>query len=262
MSSPFFVLVTFLILPGCGSPAAVEHLTSREFSFLTRDGVRLVGTSYAPSQAGSPGLILVHGDDETRASFESFARKAQREGYHVLAFDRRGYGESTNMVAGSVDMNGAGALLDLEAARLALLQNGADPDNLAVIGAESGANLALKYAGPQSGIQAAVLLTPERSLDGIAVEELLQAFGARPVLLMVSTDDVHGLATAESLRALAPGHCEVREYQGSAEGTEILEAVSTSSGQLLLWLSGIIGPEAIERNRSLDESAAGSVQTD
>lgn len=242
-----------LILSGCGSQTGVENPEPREMSFLTRDGVRLVGSLYVPEQAGSSGLILVHDDGGDRSDFEPFARQAHRDGYFILAFDRRGHGDSTlpnSTQSGTASLSET--MNDIDAARQTLTSAGADPENLAIVGAGSGANLALAYAAANADIQATVLLSPARKVKDTPADETLRAYGLRPVLLMVSSGDTHALASAESLRAIASGHCEIHEYDGMANGTAIFDAIATSSGQTLLWLNDIIGPQAVNKNRELD----------
>lgn len=242
-----------LFLPfACGNRAPREELPPQDLSFLARDGARLAGTVYTPTAKGAAGLLLVHGEHGDRSDFDSFARRAQRSGYYAVAFDRRGYDDRVE--SGGIPSSASiGELLtDIDAARIALVETGADPDNVALIGAEDGAFLALEYAARDPKIPAVVLLSPEQSAGGDSTGDLLRAYGKRPFLLLVSTGDVHGLSVAESLRAAAAGHCEIHEYEGTSRGIGILDTVDTSAGQLLLWLEEIVGPDAIRRNEEFD----------
>ncbi|MBN2307672.1 MAG: hypothetical protein JXR94_01800, partial [Candidatus Hydrogenedentes bacterium] len=47
-----------------------------------------------------------------------------------------------------------------------------------------------------------------------------------------------------SLKKLAPGFSELREYAGAYHGTDIFVARPLSTEQVLLWLDSIIGCEA------------------
>lgn len=228
---------------GCNAPAPVEMPKPRDLSLLTQDGARIVGTLYAPTRTRPAGLILVPARGGNRSDFVLFAEKAQQEGYLSLAIDRSDSGEP--------DGDPQPALNDIDAARLALLNAGADPENLAIVGARGGANLAIAYAAAHDDIQAAVLLSPIRTDSGISAEDAVRRYGRRPLLLMVSSDDALAYATCRSLREAAAGHCEIREYEGQASGTEIFDAAATSCGQALLWLTEIIGPDAARRNRQL-----------
>jgi len=233
----------------------MDYAEERELSFLARDGVRLVGTLYVPDRERPAGLILVHDRDRSRIEFQSFAHHARREGYMSLAFDRRGHGDSGAPSGSALDRaegqvpDRPHVLDDIAAAKKTLIDAGADAENLAIVGAGSGANLALAYAAGDGGIQAAVLLSPVRIDEGISAVDAGKRYGRRPLMLLASANDTAGVTTCKALRELAPGYCEFREYDGTARGTHIFDAATTSSGQVLLWLSGIIGPEAAQRNR-------------
>jgi dienelactone hydrolase len=224
---------------------------------LTRDGVRLTGTLYETERPRPAGLILVHARGGSRTDYKSFAQQAQREGYLALAFDLRGHGDSlspSGVASSHHDFQAPhwqAVQYDIDAAKETILNAGADPENLAIVGAGLGANLALSYASTHEDIQAAVLLSPSRVEEGISAADAVKRFGMRPVMLLVTTGDTAGLATCQLLRDTVPGHCEIREYGGTARGAAIFDSASTSSGQVILWLSGIIGPNAARRNREL-----------
>ncbi len=232
----------------CNSPTTVETPKPQDISLLTQDGARIVGTLYAPTRKRPAGLILVPARNGGRSDFVRFAEKAQQEGYLSVAIDR------SDAVGSGSDMDPQAGLNDIEAARLALLNAGADPENVAIVGDRDGANLAIAYAAEHDDIQAAVLLSPQRTDDGLSAKDAIRRYGRRPLLLMVSSDDALASATCRSLRKIAAGHCEIREYGGPASGTEIFDAAATSCGQALLWLSEIIGPEAARRNRQLESA--------
>ena len=243
---------------GCG-PGEVgrDPLDPRDVSLLTLDGARITATFYPSSRPHPAALILVHMLGSGRASFRTFAQKAQHEGYASIAFDMRGHGGSTGPNGAPAhyrQFNQAawlGVLNDLDAAKSALLQQGADPNNLAIIGASIGANLALRFAAGQEDIQAVVLLSPGLVYQGVEAKNALLAYGRRPLLLLTTTGDTYATASCETLRGTAPGQCELREYEGSAHGTDILDASATSQDQILLWLSSIIGPGAASANRGM-----------
>lgn len=252
------VLLAAVFTSGCGAPRSTDPVRARELSFLTRDGARLVGTLYTPERAGPAGLILVHSRGGSRSDFQSFARQAQGDGYMSIAFDLRGHGDSRTppgVASGYREFQTSDwldALNDIDAAKVALVNAGADPENLAMVGAGVGANLALTYAANHDEIQAVVLLSPGRVEEGISAADALRQYGRRPVLIMVTTGDTLGLVSGQALSEVAPGHCEIREYDGTARGTAIFDTAVTSSGQVLLWFSGIIGPDSARRNRELE----------
>jgi alpha-beta hydrolase superfamily lysophospholipase len=191
-----------------------------------------------------------------RSQWDAFARRAQREGYASIAIDLRGHGDSLPPSGSEVSYKSfetadwLGALQDIDAAKAALLQHGADPENLAVVGASIGANLALRYAVAHQDIQAVVMLSPGLDYRGIQTEPDVLAYGKRPSLMLTTTGDSYSATSCTTLKALSPGFCELREYGGATHGTDILDAEQASTDQIFLWLSHIIGPEAAAANRA------------
>jgi dienelactone hydrolase len=242
-------LVFMLASASCSPRASSPTASTRDLTFTTTDGYTIAGTLYTTGQPKPPGLILIPMLGTTRDRWQSFAHAAQAEGYMSLAIDMRGHGGST-MRNGQKTSHHAfttqdwlGVTNDIAAARLALLEAGADPDNIAAIGASIGANLALRYATIEPTIQAVVMLSPGLDYHGVTVEDAIVNVNRRPVLLMDATEDSYSADTSKTLKPLAQGHCELHEYPGAAHGTDLLDTNENAPGQILLWLSAIIGPK-------------------
>jgi pimeloyl-ACP methyl ester carboxylesterase len=86
------------------SPAAAEAQSDKQrVEILTDDSVILIGDWY-PSGKGKNGpvVVLCHAigpgkEGAKRQDWEKFPELLQKEGYHVLTFDFRGYGDSTRL---------------------------------------------------------------------------------------------------------------------------------------------------------------------
>lgn len=61
-------------------------------AFLTDDGLTLVGEAFGDPEA--PPVLLQHGGGQTRHSWRGTARALAERGFHALAIDLRGHGES------------------------------------------------------------------------------------------------------------------------------------------------------------------------
>ncbi|MBX7257695.1 MAG: alpha/beta hydrolase [Candidatus Hydrogenedentes bacterium] len=251
------VMVLTLLAAACGGRTQNATLPPPSNEILTTsDGYRIAATLYPAEKPGSPGLVLVHMLGADRSIWEGFARRAQREGYSSLAIDLRGHGDSRG--PGDTDLSYKSfdtgewlkALQDIDAAKSALLKRGNDPENIAIVGASIGANLALRYAVEHADIQAVVMLSPGLDYHGIEIEPDMVAYGKRPSLMLTSTGDSYSASSCSTLKALAPGFCELREYGGAAHGTDILDAEPASVDQVFLWLTHIIGPQAAASNRA------------
>ncbi len=76
--------VTSLLL--LGSAAA-----QKQISFATQDGGLIYADEYGN---GNRGVVLAHGGRFNKGSWEKQARVLEKAGFHVLAIDFRGYGQS------------------------------------------------------------------------------------------------------------------------------------------------------------------------
>ena len=229
----------------CGKAAREKPLATQEAVLHTVDGMALSATVYPTARPNPPGLILVHMLGSDRAAWKSFASHAQAAGYLCIAFDMRGHG-------GSQDAGGAktgysdfttqdwlAVADDIEAARQALLKEGANPKDIGIVGASIGANVALRYAADNADIPAIVLISPGLDYKGVKTEDAIVTLGQRPCLLVTTEGDSYSDSSCAALKKKASGLCELREYAGSAHGTAIFDAAPTSLDDVLLWLNPI-----------------------
>jgi len=239
-----------VVASGCGERAPADRGGTRGIAFASTGGYTIAGTLYTVDRARPAGLVLVPMLGATRDRWQSFARAAQAQGILTLAIDLRGHGDSTARSGEKVSYKSfaaedwLAAVDDIAAAQKALVDAGADPDNIAVAGASIGANLALRYAAAGADVQAVVLVSPGKDYRGVTVEDAIAKLGQRPVLLMDSIGDSYSADTCNALKARAAGHCELHEYPGAAHGTDLLDENENAAGQILLWLGAVIGPDA------------------
>ncbi len=197
------VLWAVLLMNACGPGS--EHWAEEEVSFRTEDGVELQGTLRRPAAESPPGLILVHGVGGTRADWAVFAERVRRAGYMSLALDMRGHGGSRRRGGEELDHRRFsteewfGVLADIAAAKELLAARGADADNIAVVGAGLGANLAVHYLLRDPSAPAAVLVSPGLDYKGIKTETVMPRLRDRPVLLLASEGDAYAAASARAL---------------------------------------------------------------
>ncbi len=223
------------------------RVIAKPVTFAAADGKTIHATLYTPAAESPPALLLLHMIGSDRHAWDSFARTAATAGYMVLAIDLRGYGDAAAEAPGAArdpDAFPADAILgqDLGPSIDYLIDNGADPENLVIGGASIGANLALRYAGTDPRIQAAVLLSPGEEYRGVTVLPELAAYAQRPLMILAAEGDNYSAATARKMKNEAKNYCELRLYPGSAHGTSILNTSGEAAGQILLWLEPITGP--------------------
>jgi pimeloyl-ACP methyl ester carboxylesterase len=143
--------------------AAPEHLR-----IPTADGGSIAADVYG---AGSRGVVLAHGGRFNKGSWAKQARALAGAGYRVLAFDFRGFGESTG--PGQQDLFTAPLHNDVLAAVHHLRKTGAA--TVAVIGGSMGGGAAADAAVAEpAAIDRLILLgaTPQGPPEKLAVRKL------------------------------------------------------------------------------------------
>jgi|GEM_PF-310059 len=245
--------VAFFFLTACGRPMPAEtSLSRKDVVFNSSDGMILHATIFFPENATNnpPGLILLHMAGSSRTGWDSFAARAQRAGYLCLAFDARGHGDSMMRGGQAISYrtfetrDWLAILDDMASAHKTLLEYGADPDNVAVVGASIGANLVLRYALNHPDVAATVMVSPGLDYKGVETEQAIRELGKRPALLVTSQGDSYSAESCATLKKAASGLCELREYAGSAHGTNLLDGPTHAAEDILLWLRLIIGPKS------------------
>ena len=248
--TPFLCVALGVLVGMTGCSPRTGQDGENPIALSTADGFTLTGVIRGASSENRPGLILVHMLGTDRHRWAHFAARADQAGYMSLAYDIRGHGESQNRGGDTVSFRSfkqrdwAAAVADIEAAKEALLVAGADPDNIAIVGASIGANLALTYAKDDPRIQAVVLLSPGEAYGGLEIVSIMERFRTRPVLIVAAEGDTYSASSSAKLKEEAPGFCELRMLPGSAHGTNLLDAHADTPGQILLWLQDIFEGES------------------
>ncbi len=68
------------------------HRSPTPVTYLGRNAVQIIGDTYGPATA--PPVILLHGGGQTRHAWGSTARALGEAGWHAIALDLRGHGDS------------------------------------------------------------------------------------------------------------------------------------------------------------------------
>lgn len=211
---------------------------SEKIMFKTQDGVNLVGDYYS-SKSGR-GVILLHMMPADRQSWTAFAKKLQAADFQALAIDLRGHGESQGGPDGYrrfSDAEHQASRLDVESA--ADFLRGKGVEELHIIGASIGANLALEYAVNHSHTKSAALLSPGLNYRGIETLPLAEKLAAETaVYIVASRDDEESYQAAEALsRRIALGdRSRVKIFEASDHGTAIFERNPEFGNELVEWL--------------------------
>lgn len=158
--------------------------------FKTLDGV-LISADYYPGRS-TKGAILLHMMPATKSSWRDFAPLLVKEGYHVLAIDLRGHGESDGGSDGYkefTDEEHEESIRDVEAAVDFMKQRGVDVARLTLIGASIGANLAVAFMALHHEVTSGVLLSAGTKYRGVDALHALRDIVETQRLFFVSAKD-------------------------------------------------------------------------
>jgi dienelactone hydrolase len=203
-----------------------------EVTFDSPDGVVLVGSFYGSPSAKSPAVILLHQWQSDRHSYDDFAKQLQADGFNVLSFDGRGFGESVKTKDGKAvpvsrtDDAVKGMLGDVGAAYEFLKkQPNVDAERIGIVGASYGSSLALIYAADHQEIKIVALLSPGLNYFGnMPTEPAIKKFGDRPLLLVAAEDDAESAKSVRALKAAGSDATEIKIYEKGGHGTGIFSA--------------------------------------
>ena len=246
-------LIAFGLLLSCGDdPAPTDTTESAEFVdiqpvlFATSDGFQITGSWFTSSASAAqrPALILLHMFNENHLQWLPFVPDLVTSGYHVLAFDIRGHGQSTFQSGqyfpiSTFDVEDLDQMpLDVGGAITWLKSNPrVDSDRIAVIGADIGANIAYVSSGLFSEVKTAVSISPVSLEDQLVLlGEGVPGFNPRSILFMAAFGDGYTYTSSESLAGQTADPKRVTGYQGSANGISLLN-ISEARAEMLKWLS-------------------------
>ena len=192
-----------------GTPAPGKHT----IQITGMDGTQLAGDFYDTPGERLPGVLLLAPD---RTAWGDFPVKLNAAGFAVRSMDWRESG-----------------LLDFTVMLQALNSGDADPANLAVIGANAGADVALLGCAGDMLCDTALLLSPGG--DPALVNAML-AYNPRPILLAASEDDPVAYAAITAIQAAASGAVQFQPFTGAGSGAAMLANRPDLGDLLIAWL--------------------------
>jgi len=151
---------------------AARSSPGRSTSYLGRNRVRIVADAYGDPNA--PDVVLLHGGGQTRHAWGSTARALGEAGWHALALDLRGHGDSAWDPLGDYSLD---AFVDDLLAVAATL--GRPP---VLVGASLGGLTSLLAAGETAAdsFRAVVLVDVAPKTEPEGVERIVSFMGANP----------------------------------------------------------------------------------
>ncbi len=188
---------------------------SQDVQITSADGKLIQGRLYSIGTVRVPGLLMVAPDSN---AWLDLPLRLNAAGFTVLVVNLRDVG-------GIADFN-------------VLLQSlisvpTTDPGNLAVIGAEGGADLALSGCAAALLCDAVALISP---LDQQADMLAIGGFSPRPLFVAVGSDDTPSATLAAQLVRTVSGPQQLEQRKDSARGTKLLMNNPDIGDEMIRWL--------------------------
>ena len=219
-------------------PAAAAPAATRTIDLTSPDGIALKA-SYFPSGRPGPGILLLHACNRDRSSWNGLATAAAARGFHVLALDYRGYGQSGGTKSDDpqqqqwiADREWPG---DIDAAYAWLTsQPGVDKTRMGAAGASCGVNQAVQLARRHPEVRTVVLLSGGLTANG---REFIRDSAWLPIFGAASQGDGGAVETMRFAMGWSrnPTNTFV-EYQAAGHGTDMFAVEKELQPQVLAWL--------------------------
>jgi acetyl esterase/lipase len=125
--------------------------------------------------------------------------------------------------------------LDVQAA-VAYLSARVGGRAVGVVGASLGASLAIIAAAEMPQVRAVALVSPVLDYRGVRLEAAVKKYGARPLLLLASSEDPYALRTVRGMVSDATAGREQRLSSIAAHGSQLLDRDPEIAAALVDWL--------------------------
>ena len=218
------------------APPIATSTPPHDVLFKMADGVVIKGTFY-PSAASNPApaVLLLHQYNGNRRQWDPFTVVLAANGYNVLAIDQRGFGET----GGTMDWTRA----QKDATDLMTWlrqQPTVNPDEVAVVGASIGSNLALRVCALDPKCHTSIALSPALDYVGLTTKGAVTSMHDKAIFLVASERDANPSADGvKALTAVAPIDLTVMtKIYGSKQlhGTDMLQYPDLIP-MMLMWLN-------------------------
>ncbi|GIK63062.1 MAG: hypothetical protein BroJett018_08560 [Chloroflexota bacterium] len=195
------------------TPTPLPTLDVLPLQAVADDGTVLQFVFYAGRSSQSPIILLLHDDEKDGEEWADFAIPLQALGYNVFVPDQRGYGNSGGSVDWALVVSDIQAIIS-SGIRLGLVS----PNPVALIGAGTGANLAVAACAEMTNCVSVIALSPQPS----TLEMNPVGLGNRSLFIVSADDDEFGTAVAEQLNGAFGGDHFWQRYSSGGRGTSLL----------------------------------------
>ena len=227
----------------------------RDVTIVAADGAKLKATYYPAAKPG-PAIVLLHMCNSNRAAWAPLAPKLAAAGFHALALDYRGFGESAGqrflemapqdrqqMVAQQwpADVDAAYAFLSS--------QPGVDKSRVGAAGGSCGVNQAVLFARRHPEVRSLALLAGEPNADGL---RFLRETAWLPLFAAAADDDGDAPETMRWLLALSGNpRNTLSHFKDGGHGTEIFGPHPELVTQIAEWFTRTLVTDVADPAKSV-----------
>ncbi len=203
-----------------------------EVVLTTKDGVKLYGSYFQTGNPKDPAVVLLHMMPADRKSWYEFQKKLKDAGFQSLAIDLRGHGKSLKKNDQEIDYKSftdkeqQEKIFDVEASVDFFESKGILKQDISLVGASIGANLALWYQSENPEIKASVLLSPGLDYRGVTTEDKIKKLSDDQFVLFASggDKDSYSRETVKKLFEIKEAKKDLQIFEDAEHGTNIFKS--------------------------------------
>lgn len=235
----FAIVVTTALFSIAGWSAGVQK---KDVAIKAPDGLDLKGTYFSPGRSG-PAILLLHQCNMDRHAWDGLGNDLAAAGFHVLAIDYRGYGESGPRFANTDERRKAMQEKwpgDVDTAFEYLLkQKGVDRSRVAAGGASCGVGQSSDLATRHHEIRALMLLSGGAS---DAAKAYIATHAALPVFGAASEGDTNAAkGIKDAVEASKDPQSTLKLYPGTLHGVPMFGQNPDLEPMIVSWLKTQLG---------------------
>jgi dienelactone hydrolase len=203
------------------------------------DGTVLKATYFSPGKHG-PGIVLLHMCNSQRSAWDQLGEQLAARGFHAIALDYRGFGESGGENPNNLPANERQRIYqelwsgDIDAAfNFLVAQPGVDKTRIGAAGGSCGVNNAIQLARRHPEVKTLVLLAGATNADG---EQFLAQSPWMPIFASASNDDGNAVETMRWTVGFSGGSAnQFKEYATGGHGTEMFAVHKDLEPAIVNW---------------------------
>jgi len=186
-------------LVGTGLGAAEAEYSREEYRVESFDGVEIPAVLFVPAGGADATILATHGWGGSKSSVEGYADLAAANGYALVVWDQRGFGESTAEVglSGPKEVADVSALIDFVADDDRIADGPGGEPLVGMIGASYAGGIQLNAAAVDDRIDALVPVIPWHDLTFSLVPNGVPKLGWTSLLYGSGIEASRGLSEPE-----------------------------------------------------------------